>query len=162
MPEKGPGDETQRDEDDAANQPLGGLRSRLAGGLDRGRQAANQGIQRSREIAAESVTRADETLTRSAEQAGLSDQLEAARRGVRRSSEVLTGADISRLDEFTDAVTRVALGLHRDQVEQASRLTQFELTVDELRRDKAKMAERLAELERIVGNQSGGDADGVR
>ncbi len=90
----------------------------------------------------------------------MSDQLDAARQGVRRSGEVLTGADISRLDEFTDAVTRVALGLHRDQVEQAARLAQLEQTVDKLRQEKGEMAERLAVLERIVGSQSEGGAVG--
>ena len=41
---------------------------------------------------------------------------------LQRSSEVLTGADIRRFDEFTEAVTRVAVGLHHDQAEASQRL----------------------------------------
>ena len=68
-----PGDESQKNKGDGENQQLGGIRSRLAGGLDRGRQAARQGIERSTEIASESAKRADEVLTKSAERAGLTD-----------------------------------------------------------------------------------------
>ncbi|MDE2937635.1 MAG: hypothetical protein OXR67_01765 [Chloroflexota bacterium] len=42
--------------------------------------------------------------------------------GVQRTSEVLTGADLRKFDEFTEAVTRVCVGLHRENAELRSRL----------------------------------------
>ena len=158
MTERGPDDETRLDEDDGANQPPGGLRSLAEGVLGRGRQAARRGIQIPGEIAEESAKQANEALTRSAEQVGLSDQLDSTRRGVRRTREVLTGDDIRQLDEFTDAVTRVAVGQHRDEAELTLRVVQLERTVEELSRERAEMAERLAKLERIAGGRPEGDA----
>ena len=100
-----PDHENQEKQDDAAKPRLGGLRSRFTEGLDRSRQAAGQAIQRSGDAVSESAAQVDEALTKSADRAGLSDQLDATRRGVRRSGEVLSGADIRQFDEFTDAVT---------------------------------------------------------
>ena len=156
MPEKEPNGETRRDNGDGSGHRLDGIKSGLQKNLPRGRRAARRGIQRSADKVAESAKQGDEIATRLAERAGLKDQLDATRRGVRRSGEVLTGADITRLDEFTDALTRVALGLHRDQGELAARLTQLEQTVHELRREQLEMAELLARLEKIVESQSQG------
>ena len=41
----------------------------------------------------------------------------AAQRQASRSAEVLSGSDIRRFDEFTDATTRAVVGVHRDQGE---------------------------------------------
>ena len=91
-------------------------------------KAADQG--------AEAVTRAakqaDEAVTTGAQHAGISDQLNTARETVKRSTEVLSGSDIRLLDEFTDAATRVLLGLYRENVEQAERITRLEQTVSQL------------------------------
>ena len=107
--------------EDEDRQPPG-LRSRIAGGIERGQEAARQGLQRSGELA-----------TEAAERRGMSEQLDSARQGLRRSGEVLTGADVRRFDEFTDAVTRVALGLHRDQTEMRELLARLEEAVNEIR-----------------------------
>ena len=37
-----------------------------------------------------------------------------AREQVSRSADVMTGADIRRFDEFTDATTRAVVGIHQD------------------------------------------------
>ena len=152
-----PDHENQEKQDDAAKRRLGGLRSRFTERLDRGRQAAGQAIQRSGDAVSESAAQVDEALTKSADRAGLSDQLDATRRGVRRSGEVLSRADIRQFDEFTDAVTRVVVGLHRDQAELASRLAQLEQTIADLRQENARMTERLAGLEKADAGQSGNE-----
>ncbi len=133
------------------NQQQEGLSARLSGRFNRGRQAARQGIER-----------ADEALSASAERAGMADQLDSARQTLRTSGEVMTGADIRQFDEFTDAVTRVVLGLHRDQSDMAQRLTTIEQSIGEIRQVQAQQAEQLASIERMVAGQPGSDSDGSR
>lgn len=133
------------------NQPQSGLGSRLSQRLNRGREVVRQ-----------SVERADEALTAQAERAGMSEQLDSARQTLRTSSEVLTGADIRQFDEFTDAVTRVVLGLHRDQADTAQRLTTIEQSIDEIRQTQAQLADQLASIERMLASQAGSDSDGSR
>ena len=84
------------------------------------------------EAVAKAAKRADEVVTRGADRAGVSDQLNTARETVKRSAEVMSGSDIRRLDEFTDAVTRVLMGLYRENQEQSERITRLEQTVSEL------------------------------
>ena len=92
----------------------------------------------------------------------MSEQLDSARQTVRTSSEVLTGADIRQFDEFTDAVTRVVLGLHRDQTDTAQRLTTIEQSIDEIRETQAQLSARLASIERMLADQADSDSDGIR
>ena len=56
---------------------------------------------------------------------------------VRRTSDVFTGADIRRFDEFTDAVTRVTVGLHRDQGELRDQVNDLEQSLSESRQAQA-------------------------
>ena len=135
----------QNAEDD---QQQTGFGARLTGRLNRGRQAVRQGIER-----------ADGALSESAERAGMSEQLDSARETLQRSGEVFTGADIRQFDDFTDAVTRVALGLHRDQADMAQRLTQLEQSIYEVREIQTQLAEQLASIERMVASQSGRDSE---
>ena len=126
------------------NQQQTGFGARLSGNLNRGRRAVRQGIER-----------ADGALSESAERAGLSEQLDSARQTLQRSGEVITGADIRQFDDFTDAVTRVLLGLHRDQDVMAKRLAQLEQSIDEVRETQAQLAGQVTSIEHMVANQSG-------
>ena len=69
---------------------------------------------------------------------------------VRRTSDVLTGADIRRFDEFTDAVTRVTVGLHRDQGELREQVNNLEQSLSESRQAQAVQAEQLAAVEQTL------------
>ena len=138
-------------DDQEENQQQSGLGSRLSQRLNRGREVVRQ-----------SVEKADEALTAQAERAGMSEQLDSARQTVRTSSEVLTGADIRQFDEFTDSVTRVVLGLHRDQADTAQRLTTIEQSIDEIRETQAQLSARLASIERILATQAGNESEGSR
>ena len=124
------------------NQQQTGVGARLSGRLNRGRQAVRQGMER-----------ADEALSASAERAGMSEQLDSARQTLQRSGEVLTGADIRQFDDFTDAVTRVVLGLHRDRDDMAQRLTQLEQSIEEVREIQTQLAEQLASIERMAADE---------
>ena len=139
--------EAEQNQEDAP-QPSG-LSARLSGRFNRGRQAVRQGIER-----------ADEALTSQAERVGMSEQLDSARQTLRTSSEVLTGADIRQFDEFTDAVTRVVLGMHRDQADMAQRMTTIEQSIDEIRQTQAQLADRMASIERMLAGQAGSNSDG--
>ena len=88
--------------------------------------------EQSTEAVAKAAKQADEAVTTRAERAGVSEQLSTARETVKRSAEVMSGSDIRRLDEFTDAVTRVLMGLYRENQEQVERITRLEQTVSEL------------------------------
>ena len=96
------------------------------------RGAERAGVSDQLSTARETVKRSAEAVTTRAEQAGVPDQLNTARETVKRSAEVMSGSDIRRLDEFTDAVTRVLMGLYRENQEQAERITRLEQTVSEL------------------------------
>ena len=70
-----------------------------------------------------------------------------AKHGVRRSAEVMSGADIRRFEEFTDAATTAVVGVHRDQAELRERLVTTEQSLDELRQGQAKLEESLTRVE---------------
>ena len=72
------------------------------------------------------------------------------RQGVQRSSEVLTGSDIRGLDAFTDAVTRVSVGLHRNQAELREQVEKLEQSLSESRQAQAVQAERLVAVEQAL------------
>ena len=95
-------------------------------------RAERAGVSDQLDTARERVKRSAEAVTTRAEQAGVPNQLNTARETVKRSAEVMSGSDIRRLDEFTDAVTRVLMGLYRENQGQAERITRLEQTVSEL------------------------------
>ena len=74
----------------------------------------------------------------------------AAQRQVSRSAEVLSGSDIRRFDDFTDAATRAVVGVHRDQAELREHLERTDQTVDDVRQRQARLAERFEHLEQSV------------
>lgn len=98
------------------------------------RGAESAGVSEQLSTARETVKRSAEAVTTRAEQAGVPNQLNTARETVKRSAEVMSGSDIRRLDEFTDAATRVLMGLYRENQEQSERITRLEQTVSELQR----------------------------
>ena len=101
-------------------------------GIDRFKRALDGAAEQGAEAVARAAKQADEAVTTGAQHAGVSDQLNTARETVKRSTEVLSGSDIRLLDEFTDAATRVLMGLYRENVEQAERITRLEQTVSQL------------------------------
>ncbi len=101
-------------------------------GLDRFRRSLGRAAKQSTEAVGKAAKRTDEAVTTGAERAGVSDQLNTARETVKRSTEVISGSDIRSLDEFTDAATRVLMGLHREIVEQAERITRLEQAFSQL------------------------------
>ena len=109
-------------------------------GIDRIKRALGKAAEQSAGTVAKAAKRADETVTAGAERAGVSDQLNTARETVKHSAEVISGSDIRRLDEFTDAATRVLMGLYRETVEQAERITTLEQTVSQLQQQLSQGA----------------------
>ena len=101
-------------------------------GIDRFKRVLGRVAEQSAEAVAKTAKRGDQAVTTGAERAGVSDQLNTARETLKRSTEVISGSDIQRLDEFTDAATRVLMGLYRETVEQAERITRLEQTVSQL------------------------------
>ena len=67
--------------------------------------------------------------------------------GVQRTGDVLTGADLRKFDEFTEAVTRVCVGLHRDNVELKSQLARLEQQLEESDLAQKDLLKRLEALE---------------
>jgi cell division septum initiation protein DivIVA len=59
------------------------------------------------------------------------DAARATGRGSKRAGEVFTGTDIRRLDEFTDAITRVVVGLHQENTDLKERVARLEAVVAE-------------------------------
>ena len=58
-----------------------------------------------------------------------------ARQKVSRPVDVMTGADIRRFDEFTDATTRAVVGVHQD--------------LSDLREQVERLTERIDQLEQL-------------
>ena len=69
---------------------------------------------------------------------------------VSRSAEVLSGSDIRRFDEFTDATTRAVVGVHRDQADLREHLADMDRRVEELRQEQLSVAARLEATEQSV------------
>ena len=98
--------------------------------------------------------RATDTLGRGLRNAGqeISDVSRTTGQVIQRSSEVLTGADIRRFDEFTEAVTGVVVGLHHGQTEIGQRVSRLEQEASEIRQFQAQLAERLSQIEQETTN----------
>ena len=73
-----------------------------------------------------------------------------AKQQVSRSAEVLSGSDIRRFDDFTDAATRAVVGVHRDQAELREHLADMDQTANELRQEQLSVAARLETTEQSV------------
>ena len=71
----------------------------------------------------------------------------AAKRQVSRSAEVMTGADIRRFEDFTEAATTAVVGVHRDQAELRKQLDQIRQSVNDV---QAEVRERLSHIEQSV------------
>ena len=80
-----------------------------------------------------------------------SEQAPGLVQGVQRTGDVLTGSDIRKFDEFTEAVTRVCVGLHRDNVELREQVAHLEQQLEESHRVQAELAIRLTALEQGGG-----------
>ncbi len=93
--------------------------------------------------------RAANTVGRGLRNAGqeISDVSRTTGQVIQRSGEVLAGADIRRFDEFTEAVTRVVVGLHHDQTDIGQRVSRLEQEASEIRQFQAQLIERLSHLE---------------
>ena len=74
----------------------------------------------------------------------------AAKQQVSRSADVLTGSDIRRFDEFTDAATRAVVGVHRDQAELREHLARTDQTLDQVGQQQAQLGEQLELLEQSI------------
>ena len=62
------------------------------------------------------------------------DAIASAQRKASRSIDVMTGADIRHFDEFTDATTRVVVGLHQDLSELREQVSRQQRALDDGRR----------------------------
>ena len=74
----------------------------------------------------------------------------AAKRQASRSAEVLSGSDVRKFDDFTDATTRAVVGVHRDQAELRERLADTDRTVEGLRQEQLALTGRLETTEQSV------------
>ena len=72
---------------------------------------------------------------------------DAAKRQVSRSAEVMTGADIRRFEDFTEAATTAVVGVHRDQAELRGQLDQIRQSVSDV---QTEVRERLSHMEQSV------------
>ena len=111
-----------RDKVDSVNQELQSNET-----LSQARETVRQGLDNAAEVASEKAPELVE--------------------GVQRSGDVLTGADLRKFDDFTEAVTRVCVGLHRDNVELRSQLERLEQQLEESNLAQKDLAARLESLE---------------
>lgn len=65
------------------------------------------------------------------------DAAGAAGERVRRSAEVMTGADIRRFEEFTEAATTAVVGVHQDQADLREQLARMEQSLHALEQEHA-------------------------
>ena len=114
-----------RDKVDSVNQELQSNET-----LSQARETTRQGLDNAAEVGSEQV-------------AGLVQ-------GVQRTGDVLTGADLRKFDEFTEAVTRVCIGLHRDNVELRSQLARLEQQLEE---SNLTQKDLIARLEILDGSE---------
>ena len=77
-----------------------------------------------------------------------------AREQVSRSADVMTGADIRRFDEFTDATTRAVVGIHQDLSELREQFARTQDAVEDVRERQKALAERLDQLEQSDGRHA--------
>ena len=95
----------------------------------------------------------DEELAESEGRTSLFDRafgvIGSTKQKVSRSVDVMTGADIRRLDEFTDATTRAVVGVHQDVSELQGEVVRVQRVVDDMRASQQRQTERIERLEQI-------------
>lgn len=97
----------------------------------------------------ETVSQARETVRQGLDAAAgaASERAPGLVEGVQRTGEVLTGADLRKFDDFNEAVTRVCVGLHRENVELRSQLERLEQQLEASNLAQKGLAARLEALE---------------
>ncbi len=71
---------------------------------------------------------------------------DAARQRVQRSAEVMTGGDIRKFEDFTEAATTAVIGVHQDQAELREQLAAKEQSIHALRQEQAALRDDLARV----------------
>ena len=66
----------------------------------------------------------------------------------------MTGADIRRFDEFTDATTRAVVGMHQDLSELREQLARTQVVADDIQESQKCLNERLDRLEQSAGRHA--------
>ena len=74
----------------------------------------------------------------------------AAKQSVQRSAEVMTGADIRKFEDFTEAATTAIIGVHRDQAELREQLARTEQSLHALQQGQTELREQLARTEQSL------------
>ena len=74
-----------------------------------------------------------------------------AKQKISRSVDAVTGADIRRFDEFTDATTRAVVGVHQDLSELRDQAARTRREVDDIQKRQERLTERLDQLGQSVG-----------
>ena len=77
-----------------------------------------------------------------------------AKQKVSRSVEAMTGTDIRRFDEFTDATTTAVVGLHQDLSELREKVARTDRVVDDIRERQKRLTERIDQLERSISRRT--------
>ena len=99
-----------------------------------------------------------EQTERGGERRGIVDRargvIGSARQRASRSADVMTGADIRRFDEFTDATTRAVVGIHQDLSELREQFARTQETVDDVQKRQESLAGRLDRLEQSDGRHA--------
>ena len=92
-----------------------------------------------------------EQTEREGERRGIVDRAKgvigSARQQVSRSADVMTGADIRRFDEFTDATTRAVVDIHQDLSELRKQVARTQDVADDIQERQKRLTERLDQLE---------------
>ena len=99
-----------------------------------------------------------EQTEREGERRGIVDRAKgvigSARQQVSRSADVMTGADIRRFDEFTDATTRAVVGVHQDLSELRQQVARTQGVADDIQEGQKRLNERLDQLEQSAGRHA--------
>ena len=82
------------------------------------------------------------------------DVIGSAREQASRSADVMTGADIRRFDEFTDATTRAVVGVHQDLSELRQQVARTQGVAEDIQEGQKCLNERLDQLERSAGRHA--------
>ena len=99
-----------------------------------------------------------EQTEREGERRGIVDRargvIGSARQQVSRSADVMTGTDIRRFDEFTDATTRAVVGVHQDLSELRHQVARTQGVADDIQEGQKRLNERLDQLEQSAGRHA--------
>lgn len=70
----------------------------------------------------------------------------AAKQSVQRSTEVMSGADIRKFEDFTEAATTAIVGVHQDQAELREQLSRTEQSLHALQQEQATLRNDIARV----------------